>query len=162
MALVVKNQPTNADPGSIPGWASSPGGGPGNPLRGACLDTPWTEEPGGLQSMGSQRVGHDWSDLLCTPPDGWWCPFLRWWVLWEVCMENKGSHFWHIYFKYQMPNRRWNISLDLVIFWLTFHFNFCFYYAHIHIYTIYNLCKCKNVIRIHTFTYCGFSFPSSF
>ena len=21
----------------------------------------WTEEPGGLQSMGSQRVGHDWS-----------------------------------------------------------------------------------------------------
>ena len=23
----------------------------------------WTEEPGGLQSMGSHRVGHDWSDL---------------------------------------------------------------------------------------------------
>ena len=23
----------------------------------------WTEEPGGLQSMGAQRVGHDWSDL---------------------------------------------------------------------------------------------------
>ena len=21
---------------------------------------PWTEEPGGLQSMGSQRAGHDW------------------------------------------------------------------------------------------------------
>ena len=21
---------------------------------------PWTEKPGGLQSMGSQRVGHDW------------------------------------------------------------------------------------------------------
>ena len=24
---------------------------------------PWTEEPGGLLSMGSHRVGHDWSDL---------------------------------------------------------------------------------------------------
>ena len=24
---------------------------------------PWTEEPGGLQSTGSQRVGHDGSDL---------------------------------------------------------------------------------------------------
>ena len=24
---------------------------------------PWTEQPGGLQSMGSQRVGHDWNDL---------------------------------------------------------------------------------------------------
>ena len=23
--------------------------------------TPWTEEPGGLQSVGSQRVGHDWA-----------------------------------------------------------------------------------------------------
>ena len=24
-----------------------------------ALEIPWTEEPGGLQSMGSQRVGHD-------------------------------------------------------------------------------------------------------
>ena len=26
-------------------------------------ETPWTEEPGGLQSMGSQRFRHDRSDL---------------------------------------------------------------------------------------------------
>ena len=26
---------------------------------------PWTEEPGRLQSMGSQRVRRDWSDLVC-------------------------------------------------------------------------------------------------
>ena len=26
--------------------------------------TPWTKEPGRLQSIGSQRVGHDWSDSL--------------------------------------------------------------------------------------------------
>ena len=26
---------------------------------------PWTEEPGRLQSMGSQRVRHDWSVLAC-------------------------------------------------------------------------------------------------
>ena len=25
----------------------------------------WTEEPGGLLSMGSHRVGHDWSNLAC-------------------------------------------------------------------------------------------------
>ena len=24
-------------------------------------ESPWTEEPSGLQSMGSQRVGHDWA-----------------------------------------------------------------------------------------------------
>ena len=28
---------------------------------------PWTEEPGGLQSMGSQRVGHN----LATKPPPW-------------------------------------------------------------------------------------------
>ena len=27
---------------------------------------PWTEKPGRLQSMGSQRVGHNWSNLACT------------------------------------------------------------------------------------------------
>ena len=25
----------------------------------------WTEEPGGLPSMGSRRVGHNWGDLAC-------------------------------------------------------------------------------------------------
>ena len=28
---------------------------------------PWTEEPGGLQSIGSHRVGHDRSNLACMP-----------------------------------------------------------------------------------------------
>ena len=28
---------------------------------------PWTEEPGGLQSMGSQRVGHDRATSLSQP-----------------------------------------------------------------------------------------------
>ena len=30
---------------------------------------PWTEEPGGLQSIGLQRVGHDRSDLAHTHAD---------------------------------------------------------------------------------------------
>ena len=30
----------------------------GNLLQYACWEIPWTEESGGLQSMGSQRVGH--------------------------------------------------------------------------------------------------------
>ena len=33
-----------------------------DPLQYSCLENPWTEEPGRLQSMGSQRVGHDWSN----------------------------------------------------------------------------------------------------
>ena len=31
---------------------------------------PWTEEPGGLQSMGLQRVKHDLSDLAYAPAHG--------------------------------------------------------------------------------------------
>ena len=27
-------------------------------------EIPWTEEPGGLQSMGSQRIGQDWASLV--------------------------------------------------------------------------------------------------
>ena len=27
---------------------------------------PWTDEPGGLQSIGSQRVGHDWETKTFT------------------------------------------------------------------------------------------------
>ena len=27
---------------------------------------PWTEEPGKVQSLGSQRVWHDWSNLVCN------------------------------------------------------------------------------------------------
>ena len=62
MALVVKNLPANAgdvrDVDLIPGE---------DPLEEdmethssvLALRIPWTEEPGGLESIGSQRVRHD-------------------------------------------------------------------------------------------------------
>ena len=63
MALVIQNPPANAgdvrDPGSIPGSGISPGEGNGNPLQYSCLENLQTEEPGRLQSIGSQRVGYD-------------------------------------------------------------------------------------------------------
>ena len=31
-----------------------------------ALEIPRTEEPGGLQSIGSQRAGQDWIDLACS------------------------------------------------------------------------------------------------
>ena len=30
---------------------------------------PWTEEPGGLQFMGLQRIGHDWVTKPTRRPD---------------------------------------------------------------------------------------------
>ena len=57
---VVRNLPANAgDVGLIPQWGRSPGVGNGTLLQYSCWETPWTEEPGGLHSMGSQRVRHD-------------------------------------------------------------------------------------------------------
>ena len=47
------------DPGSIPGSGRFPGGGHGNPFSIFAWEIPWTEEPGGLLSIESQRVGHD-------------------------------------------------------------------------------------------------------
>ena len=67
VALVVKNAPAPAgdtrDVGWIPGLERSPGEGNGNPPQNSPGEFPWAEEPGGLRSIGSQRVRHDWSDL---------------------------------------------------------------------------------------------------
>ena len=40
---------------SISVLGRSHGEGNGNPLWYSCLEIPWTEEPGGLQSIGSQK-----------------------------------------------------------------------------------------------------------
>ena len=61
---MVKNLPASAgdvrDESSIPGSERSPGGGHGNPLQLFLPgESPWTEEPGSLQSMGLQRFGHN-------------------------------------------------------------------------------------------------------
>ena len=65
MSLVAKNPPANAgdiiDAGLIPGSGRSPGEGGIMAAHSSILAwrTPRTEEPGGLQSMGLQRVGRD-------------------------------------------------------------------------------------------------------
>jgi len=48
------------DLGLIPGSGRFSGEENDNPLQYSCLENPMEmEEPGRLQSMGSQRVGHD-------------------------------------------------------------------------------------------------------
>ena len=60
---------------------------------------PWTEEPGGLQSMGSLRVGHDWTTSLSL------FTFMHWRRKWQpspVFLPGEsqgqwslvGSHLW--------------------------------------------------------------------
>ena len=60
---MVKNLPANArdagGAGSIPGLGRSPGEGKAAHSSILAWRVPWAEEPGGLQSMGSHRVGYD-------------------------------------------------------------------------------------------------------
>ena len=59
----IKSLPANAgdlrNADLIPGLGRSPGGGHGNHFSILAWRNPWTEDPGGLQSIGSQRVEHD-------------------------------------------------------------------------------------------------------
>ena len=59
---MVKNLPPNAgdsgDLGLIPRSGRSPGVRNGNHSSSLAWKIPWREEPGGLQSVGLQRVRH--------------------------------------------------------------------------------------------------------
>ena len=53
---MVKNLPSSTgDVDLVPGLGRSPGEGNSNSLQYFCLGNPITEEPGVLQSMGSQK-----------------------------------------------------------------------------------------------------------
>ena len=69
------------DLGSILGSGRSPGEGNGNPLHTLARKIPWTEEPGGLHSMGSQRVGHngEWEHVPRNDGNGFdWGRLRKW------------------------------------------------------------------------------------
>ena len=51
---------------------------------------PWTKEPGELQPTGSQRMGHNWSDLPHT----------------DACIQLHGGSLWDMPFKTQPWNRQ--------------------------------------------------------
>ena len=49
------------DPGLISGWGRSHGEGNGYPFQYSCLEKPMDRRPWWVQSVGSQRAGHDWA-----------------------------------------------------------------------------------------------------
>ena len=52
--------------------------GNGIPFQYSCLENPWTEEPGRLQSMGSLTVRHDWVTSLSL------FTFMHWRRKWQA------------------------------------------------------------------------------
>ena len=71
------------------GWLPTPVFLPGEP--------PWTEEPGRLQSMGLQRVGHDWVTKHSTLGFGLKCkrfiPVGMYSPVWSLLWSNGTKHF---------------------------------------------------------------------
>ena len=62
---------------------------------------PWREEPGRLQSMGSQRVGHDWATSLSLT---FFEDFLYFyfWLLWSLLL-----HSGFLYLQYTCFSLQW-------------------------------------------------------
>ena len=96
VAQMVKKLPTKAgnisNPGSIPGSGRSPQEGNGNPLQYSCLENPMDRGACRLQSMGSHRVGHDWSDLARTHTPCEWDPRSL-----PLGQRPSYSHWWQSY-----------------------------------------------------------------
>ena len=63
------------DLGLIHGSGRSTGEGNGNPFSILAWEITWTEEPCGLQSIGSQGVRHDWATNTFTLPECPWFSF---------------------------------------------------------------------------------------
>ena len=79
------------------------GEGNGNPLQCSCLENPRTAEPGGLPSMGSHRVGHNWSDLAVAASHPVWRPGEQ--------PKHYHHHLWHRH----LQNRSHQLATLLIL-----------------------------------------------
>ena len=84
-----------------------------HPTQYSCRKIPWTGEPGGLRSMGSHRVGHDWSDLAAAA-----AAQRRQWHPTPVLLPGK-SHGWRSLVGCSPWGREESDTTD----WLHFHFS---------------------------------------
>ena len=71
------------DPSLIPGLGRSPGEGMATHSSTVAWRIPWTEEPGGLQSLEFQRVRHDW---VTNTVHLSWKIFFTWKLKWRALM----------------------------------------------------------------------------
>ena len=98
---------------------------------------PWTERPGRLQSMGSQRVGHDWATSLQLR-------FVLWPLLWSTWRKSHIylKEMWVVWFLDELFYR-YQISSFVLIFCLRSLFSFVFYlFIDIYVYIYTNTALC--------------------
>jgi len=79
----VRNPPAHVgDLALIPGLGKFPGQEMATPTSILAWENPWTEEPVGLQFMGSQRVGHCWATTQQYVLAKFTSLFHKEWLLW--------------------------------------------------------------------------------
>ena len=91
--------------------------------------SPWTEKPGRLQSTGSQRVGHDWSNLACMHAWTLWGPRPAGWASdcfpfpWQkktpnnpVIFSKVGSPVYLHGFQLTERTMNWSLSININIY----------------------------------------------
>ena len=81
------------DPGSSPGLGRSLEKEIAIHSSTTAWKIPWTEEPGRLQSMGSQRVGHDWATSVSL------FTFMHWRRKWQptsVFLPGESQGWWSL------------------------------------------------------------------
>ena len=96
---------------------SCTGEGNGNPLQCSCLENPGDGEPGRLPSMGSHRVGHDWSDLAAAAAT---------WAI-QLCDSLRYTPFQSVTFPYIVSLLAERLAwIRLLCFIFFFKFGWCF------------------------------------
>ena len=88
---------------------------------------PWMGEPGGLPSMGSHRVGHDWSDLAAAAAAQVYSSDDKIWNIGgsiDLCEENELSMLLidHVAYRWLIGH----LTLGIIIVYF-FNLNWCFY-----------------------------------
>ena len=113
MAQRLKMSACNAgDLGSILGSGRSPGKEMATHSNILAWRIPWTEEPGGLQPTGSQRVGHDWATSLSLSFLPWLnsLPVLTLHPLNSVVLKYK--HDTHLHVRWHSELKPWKVMIQ--------------------------------------------------
>ena len=79
---------------------------------------PWTEKPGGIQYMRSQRVGYDWvTNTLETNlrQDGQMATWA--WICWSYFQENNAACPTNLIEMWQRRGGDRSETMDIIIFW---------------------------------------------
>ena len=139
------------DSGSVPGSGRSPVEGNDNPLQPTLAwRVTWTEEPGGLLCMASQRVQHDWVNNTITIRD----------------IQNNLNQYSFlkkelvkVYSKKKKLLCQKNIVFILCICFTWLFFFFCRHVAEMYSCLLYNAPWLSNYITALTAAYYGITFP---